>query len=442
MSLKKWFGSGATEIHCPLCGSAESRPTGGFTRYSQLRQALAGVPEWLEAHASGAGIPDIPAEVRQLVGDPEMPALDEGADPEHRRCAKCKTLLPPQFWRGGPASSLAMTVAGTAGHGKTTWLMSVLTPPRRSRYSIIGFNEHHSVQPYNYVEPYTIDMLDREFRTAIPFLLMGCTISYADMLIDVRTLDVKGETFQTDLPEVSRRVERHLTARRGGGAMLIVERFTANEADRAATIAQTYLRLSHGIRTRQKRGDVLWKAVVWTFLDQAQWRPEGETWLRGAVREVAPFLRLAADIPRYDTPGLEELYDQLRADDDLALRQLLVGVRDASLDAPAIEALAALLFRLQLLYSAYVARRRVNRLEYFYAGDGRQYVRICQELAKQLYLQWDAPIGGVGTMLTGGNADEDWQVIPCGRMADTTGPPESVWNDQIVIEAVARVGAR
>lgn len=440
----KLFGTKREEIHCPLCGSTEITATGGYTHYSDLLQKLVQVPEWLKAHASDTGIPDIPPEVRKVVGDPQIPDLADGSDPEHRRCAKCRTLLPPQFWRGGPASQLAMTVAGAAGHGKTTWLMAVLTPPRLSRYSIIGFNDRHAVDPYDYVEPYTIKMLDLEFRTSIPFLLMGCSIHHADMLVDVRTLDVRGEMFRTSLNDVRQRVENHLIGRRGGGALLIVERFTTNEADRlGTTIAQEYSKLSVGIKSKQRRDDALWKAIVWTFLDQAQWKPEGEPWLRSMVRKPEPFLRLAETIPRYDSPDLVPLYDEIRANEDLLLRELLRGVRDSNtLEGPAIEAIASILFRLQLLYSAYVAKKRLNRLEYFYSGDGRQYVRFCQELAKQLYILWDAPLGGLSPHLTSAGEDEDWQVIPCGRIVEPNQPPESVWNDQIVIEAIARVGMR
>lgn len=445
MGLKNLiFGGSRKEIHCSLCGSTESTPTAGFTTYRALRQKLLGVPEWMAAHAVDAGIPDIEPEHRQAVGDPQVPDLGAGDDPEHRRCAQCKTLLPPQFWRNGPASQLAMTVAGAKGQGKTTWLMAVLSPPRYSRYSIIGFNDNHTVDPYDFVEPYTIKMLDLEFRTSIPYLLMGCSIRYSDVLVDVRTLDVRGERFRTSLSDVRQRIEHHLTGRRGGGALLIVERFTVDEAERgAATIAQEYSRISNGIRAKQRRGDVLWKAIVWTHLDQARWTPEGEAWLKTAVSNAEPFIRLGKGMPRYDSPDVIPLYEEIRGNDDLLLRELLVALRDStSIGALAIEAVAALLFRLQLLYSAYVAKKRVNTLDYFYTGEGRLYVRFCQELAKQLYIQWDAPLGGISRMLTGAGEDDDWQVIPCGRIVEPNQAPESVWNDQIVIEAIARVMMR
>jgi hypothetical protein len=110
------------------------------------------------------------------------------------------------------------------------------------------------------------------------------------------------------------------------------------------------------------------------------------------------------------------------------------------MDPEAIEALIALLFRLQILYSAYVSDRRLNRLEYFYGGSGQRFVMICQELAKQLYIRWDAPRGGLSAVLTGGDADDDWKVLPCARLTLPHMKPESVWSDQIVIEAIARAG--
>jgi hypothetical protein len=83
----------------------------------------------------------------------------------------------------------------------------------------------------------------------------------------------------------------------------------------------------------------------------------------------------------------------------------------------------------------------VNRLEYYYSGNGELYVQFCQELAKRLYIKWDAPLGGIGDLLTG-QGEGDWQVFPCGRVEDTEHHAESVWNDQIIIEAIARVNMR
>ncbi|HEV7428685.1 MAG TPA: hypothetical protein VGQ46_20200 [Thermoanaerobaculia bacterium] len=365
-----------------------------------------------------------------------MPSLTQGSS-EHRRCSSCRSLLPPQFWRSGPAQPLAITLTGAVGHGKTTWLMSLLAPPRLSRYAIIGLNEHHTVQPYDFVEPYTISMLEWEFRSPMPFLLMGCTIHHPEGLVDVRTLDIKGEMFTTNTEDVSKRIELHLLGRRGGGGLLVVEKFS-KEADRASTnIASTYLRLSTGIKDKLHGRSTLWKGIIWTFLDSAVWSGAAEAWLE---RSVSPSDALIA-IGRGTADAMGPLtphYEEIRRSNDGVLIALLKAVRsDEEMQPDEIEGVIALLFRLQLLYSSYVARKRVDRLDYFYRRGGQRYVTICQELAKQLYMHWDADLGGLGPILTGGDEDDDWQVLPCGRLVSQQ-TSESVWSDQIVIEAIAR----
>jgi len=436
MALKEFFGISNKDIQCPLCGSRESWATEGFVTFDELRVALAALPGWRAAHGSSGGVADIPSQIRQHTGSPQMPSLTQGSS-EHRRCATCRSLLPPQFWRSGVAQPLAITVTGAVGHGKTTWLMSLLAPPRLSRYGIIGFNEHHTVQPYDFVEPYTISMLEWEFRSAMPFLLMGCTIHHPEGLVDVRTLDIKGEMFATNTEDVSKRIESHLLGRRGGGGLLVIEKFS-KDGDRAATnIAGTYLRLSTRIKERLHGRSTLWKGIIWTFLDSAAWNDAAESWLHRMV--VPSGALIAIGRGKADAMGpLAANYEEIRQNNDGVLISLLKAVRgDEDMDPDEVEGVIALLFRLQLLYSSYVARKRVNRLDYFYRGGGQRYVTICQELAKQLYMHWDADLGGLSTILTGGDEDDDWQVLPCGRLASPQAN-ESVWSDQIVIEAISR----
>jgi len=434
MALKDFLGI-SKDVQCPLCGSKESWPTEGFVTFDELRVALAALPGWRAAHVSTGGVPDIPAPVREHTGSPQMPSLVQGAS-EHRRCSACLSLLPPQIWRSGVAQPLAITVTGAPSHGKTTWLMSLLAPPRLGRYAIVGLNEHHTVQPYAFAEPYTISMLEWEGRSAMSFLLMGCTIHHPEGLVDVRTLDIKGEMFATNTEDVSKRIELHLLGRRGGGGLLVVEKFSKG-GDRAATnIASTYLRLSTGIKERLHGRSTLWKGIIWTFLDEAAWNDAAESWLQ---RMVAPSDALVA-IGRGKADAMGPLtanYEEIRQNNDGVLISLLKAVRaDEDMDLDEVEGVIALLFRLQLLYSSYVARKRVNRLDYFHRG-GQRYVTICQELAKQLYMHWDADLGGLSTILTGGDEDDDWQVLPCGRLGSEQ-TRESVWSDQIVIEAISR----
>jgi hypothetical protein len=438
MGLRNFFSS--REIQCPLCGATESRPTNGFVSFDTLRAQLAKEDAWMSSHNS-AGVPDLPAEVRTEVGTPSLPSVEEGPDGEHRRCAKCKSLLPPQFWQSGVAQPLAMTVTGNAGHGKTTWLLSLMAPPVSSRYAIIGFNERHLVQSYDYAEPYTLEVLDANFRSVVPFVLMGCTIHHTDGLVDVRTLDIMGEMFARKPEDVAQRVERHLAGRRGGGGLLVVERFSKDPKARTQqTIAKTYLRLATRIREKLHGRSTLWRGIVWTWLDEAKWTPAGEQWLRQNVKTAADTLiKIGSSAPANASTLLDD-YDRIRDANDKCLVELLRAVH-SKVAAPtdAVEALIALLFRLQILYAAYVGDRRLNRLEYFYGGVGQRFVTICQELAKQLYIRWDTTsAGGLSAILTGGTADDDWKVLPCARLTLPQMKPESVWSDQIVIEAIAR----
>lgn len=435
------------DVVCPLCGSREVVATKGMIPYSQIRQRLVKLSEWMQAHAVEGSLADIPQQLKDRMGDPLLPDIEVTEDEdssEDRRCKSCRSLLPRQFWLRGPAERLALTVAGAAGNGKTTWLMSVLTPPRTARYAIIGYSEELLTRAYDYAEPYTIDMLDAEFRTGVNYLLMGCTIRHPDGQVDVRTLDIRGELFTTALPDASKRIERHLSSG-GGGGLLVVERYTTDMKERLATdIARAYMNMIEPIRTKM-RGAPLWKGVVWTWLDKAEWSDAGKTWLRTHLQgpEADAFVVVGeATITLPLAPELVRAYEQIVVADHAALRQLCTTIeKPEAISEAEVGALCALLFRLQLLYAAYVGHRPINRLDYYDRG-GWTYVQACQRFAKQLYIRWDLPRGGMSGLLTnaGKNEDNEWRVLACGRIEEPGRAPESIWSDQIILNIVGDLG--
>lgn len=431
------------QVRCPLCGSAETRGTRGEIAYSKLKLKLVSMPEWREAHALQKGLADIPQEVRERVNaDPMFPDTEIGPEESpHQRCAQCRSLLPPQFWRGGPAQKMAMTVAGAPEQGKTTWLLSVLLPPKNSRYCIIGYSEELNTRGYTFAEPYTLEMLDAEFRTGVSYLLMGSTVRHRDEQIDVRTLDIMGEQFRTSLGDASKRISRHLTLGGDRGALLIVERYMrGNIPGRVAiNIGQAYSTIGDEVRDTL-RGGYLWNGVVWTWLDSAKWSSAGEQWLQSRLgTDADPFIQVgSAEALLSAQQENLDAYEAITENQFARLKKLLEAVgATGALSEDDLEPLVALLFRMQILYSARVSDARTDPFPYFDKQGGGTYVRACQKLARLLYILWDAPRGGLGRYLRGKGPD-NWKVMACGRIFEQGRDPESVWSDQIALEVVMR----
>jgi len=446
---KKILGwlSPTPSVRCPLCGSAETRGTKGEIAYSKLKQKLVAMPEWRAAHAAQGALPDIPAEIRDRVNaDPMFPDTEISIEESpHQRCAKCRSLLPPQFWRGGPTQKMAMTVAGAPGHGKTTWLLSVLLPPKNSRYCVIGYSGEMNTRGYAFAEPYTLEMLDAEFRTPVSYLLMGSTIRYRSEQVDVRTLDIMGEQFRTSLDIAAERIRRHLTLGGDRGALLIVERYVRGNtpARVAINIGQAYSTIGDAVRGTL-RGGYLWNGVVWTWLDAAEWSSAGEQWLRSRLgADADPFIQIGSDEALLSAQQENiDAYEAITENQFARLKKFLGAIKSTrALSEDELDPLVALLFRMQILYSARASDARTDPLAYFEQG-GITYVRACQELARLLYIRWDAPRGGLGTYLRGTDPDFNWKVMACGRILEPGRDPESVWSDQIVLEVMMRSDVR
>jgi hypothetical protein len=452
--LRSILGS-TTEGPCPLCGAAEFYATSGTVRASQLVGKINEIAAWADAHLSPGNLPDMAPTLRAALGDPQLPDLaknekaNAGDDGEHVRCSRCDSLIPPQFWRVGPARRLALTVAGAPAHGKTTWILAVLKPPPRSRYAIIGFTDSLIPRPYLYSEPYTLTMLekglDARFRSFVPLLLMGSTVRHGREDVDIRTLDIMGEMFGNDdhLPNVSRRIKQHITSRRGGGALFVVQRFSKDQAEQnaATQIAGSYANIIGELSARN-RSPVLWRGVVWTFLDEAQWSPEMDVWLQSHVNSGALFSAIGATLPSFqgdDAPfaAYRQIRDEHNAPLELLLRMLTdKEISVAELPLAILEGLIALLFRLQVVYSLDAARHARNRYADYYQHGGKEYVGLVQELARALYLRWDSQLGGVGGfVMNNEDPDRAWRVMPCGRLVED-GISESVWNDQLLLDTL------
>lgn len=454
-AFKKIFNGNPTEGPCPLCNGSEYYVVSGMLRYSQLVAKINKIDSWAKAHLIEPGmLPDISAALKTQIGDPQLPDMEPdpdaqiGSDDRHVRCAKCHSLMPPQFWRKGPARRLALTVAGAPKHGKTTWLLAVLKPPFRSRYSIIGFTDKLVPRHYNFGEPYAVSMLERGldvlYRSAVPLVLMGTTVRHGSEDVDIRTLDIMGEMFRNEdyHQTVAQSIRQHVTSRRGGGALLVVQRFSKEASERLAAtqITASYRDIYLALNDRRKT-TILWKGVVWSFLDEAQWSDATAAWLGQFTAHADLFRAIGSSLPTFNGPDTPfAAYRAIRDQGCEPLRSLVEVVqveRNATdLSSEVLEGLIALLFRLQVAYSLDAARHARDRYADYYRDGGFFYVDLCQKLARALYIRWDAELGGMGDIVRPGEDDEmEWRVMPCGRLEEH-GQWESVWNDQLLLDTV------
>ena len=77
-----------------------------------------------------------------------------------------------------------------------------------------------------------------------------------------------------------------------------------------------------------------------------------------------------------------------------------------------------------------------DRYADYYNDSGKHYVGLCQNLARLLYVRWDAEMGGIGDYVKPQeDPDLAWRVMPCGRLEED-GQWESVWNDQLLLDTL------
>ncbi len=346
----------------------------------------------------------------------------------------------------------SITVAGFGGTGKTTWLLNMLNPARNDHFEIIRRSQMLRTLSYEYAEPGTLAALRGGARTVIPYFLFGTTIRFSSNLIFVKTLDIMGEKFLDDhVPETKTLIARHLSGGSENGALLILDKFSPRAPSVVAkrpvgSIAQVYEEISPNAS--------VWRGVVWTHLDQAQWGEAGEAWLKENLpdQSAAALVQLAASLQ----PDAAFLSDEIRTQLDQIDSKLIwslagLVMRSANMrhetydlfvkkhkdmprfeDIPivsvdsALEALIFLLLRLQMAYSLKAARHDTGKYEYLEKGGGQPIYAGILGLARALYVLWDS--GNLAILI---KEDPHFEILPCGLIGDC-----SVWSDLILLRAM------
>lgn len=423
---------------CPLCGKAGTYTVRSLVDYETLERQLGDTKKWMDAHGLTSAIPQPPESDRHFLGEVLHPAVDSAGsrnDDEHDRCKHCHTLLPPEFRSVTIAKDIAITVAGSAGHGKTSWLLAILDTPDSDDFEIVRRGEF-STKCYEYAEPYTMAILRRGFRSPLYYHLLGTTLSYGESLTSIRTVDIKGEMFQgRTLKNPVPVIMRHLDGGTGERWLLLFDQVhkppSAGESSSHASgqirsIAGKYDEIK--IELLKKKINVQ-KAIIWTFLDQAPWHDHAAVWLRSKLPEYAADLIAIGETTQQPSETLRPFLSIVENEHVSELARVLAGASDLS--NVEIDGLAALLFRLQLLYSLRASKAGgpsglVTKYQYLKEG-GKVFVADCQEIALQLYSRHPR------TTLREEAKKREYNVFPCGRFNDT-----SVWADQIFVDAMER----
>lgn len=436
-------------LPCPLCGKKGTYKVRGTVDYDTLATQLAAHAKWMRNHglSETTGVPAPPdnAENRDFLAAVQHPPVKGDGldgDREHYRCKNCATLLPPEFMPADVTDDVAITVAGAARHGKTSWLVAILAPPDNADYEIVRRSDDLQTFCYEFAEPYTFDVVKRGFRSPLFYQLFGTTLVRRKTEVTyIRTVDIKGEMF-VGLAKKSPNevILRHLGSGSGSGWLLVVDQFAgaAQASEGGATlrnIASAYEGLSVQMTEEHTRRKVR-KAIVWTFLDEATWTPGAAAWIEKNTPAIAGPLVKIGQTAQQPIATLQPFVEFVDGNQLEALRVALETTSDI-LDGPTLDGLIALLFRLQLLYtlraSNFIGPQGRLQTKFQYLMDqGFAYVEDCQMIARQLYARDRR--SAMHDYPRGENAD-DWRVFPCGRFDE-----RSVWADQILIEAVA--GAR
>src|ERR1043166_2402519 len=190
---------------CPVCGGKSffDVPVG---RADTWNQQVDKVPLW----KINRGLPErAPVAFHEPRLEWDQPTFDASqVATGHVRCSGCFSLVPPQFL-AAPKSRVLLITFGMPQAGKTTWLKTLLHPARQ-KYLIAEPSSQISREPYDFVEPYTIDNPDP--RTAVPFLLHGTQLTFQRAAMQVAGIDIKGEVFhqRNTAPDKMRRLRQIL----------------------------------------------------------------------------------------------------------------------------------------------------------------------------------------------------------------------------------------
>jgi hypothetical protein len=426
------FGGNDKNARCPVCGGRSffSVPVG---RADTWNQQVDKHPQW----KVNRGLPEkAPVAFHEPRLEWDQPTFDPYPTPTgHLRCSTCASLIPPQFL-GPPKSRVLLITFGMPEAGKTTWL-KCLFHPAKQRYLIVEPSSEIGREPYDFVEPYTIDNPDP--RTAVPFLLHGTRLTFQRAHMQVAGIDIKGEVFhqRNTAPDKMRRVRMILRNLRDTPFadlfFLFVVPFDASCTRQ--NIGQLDADLVHEPGARGT-----WQGVLWTHLDQAKLHDPNAlfAFLQGDEAALALAQRAVA--------GSDELFKSDFESAAAEIERLVHEKRNWTNDLALLESLTWLLYRLMLEYSSLPARLRRPSLEFYFTysgGVGSILVRHCMRMAAALFAAWDrAGCGDFAPMVRESmmpGSDLLFPVLPCGlefRGQDDEGLP--VWGDLLLLEILRR----
>lgn len=447
----------------------------------ELARKLHENAEWKKAHGV-AGPIDLGPGQRMPGFSKDRPKTP--ASQSHVRCATCGSLLPPSFYVKS-THTFSLTVTGFPSSGKSTWLKHAF---EHSSFGVFAEAGKIGIEKYPYAEPFQVE--GSNSRTNIPFLLSGREVELAydrdRRKVLVRILDVMGELFhqgqEAAVPRSTRDIlRRHLLQGRRG-ALLALDPLKG-AADAALTallgkIGQAFADVHQAVASeldhQNRTGSSLWSGVVWTHLDTATWNNESPAWLSLALKgSASPSLETlgAMTLPSDDDHQVWQAAahslkpidiwsvasavwrQAFRNPSDYEARRAAVGsdphrpgllpwekVAEAPASKATLEALIALLFRMQIAYR-YLVPPGVPLLEFSH-GDGLPYIDGTRVLAQGLYVLWDQLRSGiVGQMVINGTISEVLPVGFVGRAPGATSGGHPVWGDLILAQAIEGSGA-
>lgn len=427
-----------TKGRCPICGGETFVPV-AVGRADTWNQQVQAHGEWKHYRGLPEGAQVAFSEPRLEWDQPTFDRATNSAPQNHMRCARCASLVPPQFL-ADPKSRVLLVTTGMPQAGKTTWLKCLFNPSSK-RHLIAEPTRQIGRRPYAYIEPYTIANPDP--RTAIPILLHGMTLTFQRHQVEMAGIDIKGEVFHQHqaTPDKYMRVLHVLDNVRN---MSFSELFLMFVVPFDPTLRHEHIgRLASHLTNRPGERRT-WQGVIWTHLDNAELR-DGNRLLE-FLAHSEPAWRLA----HHAILG-EELIDRdlLPALSDL--ERIVKSTRDWQEKLDVLESLTWLLYRLMIGYAALADRYPGGKVEFYFVykgGAGSLVVRQCMRFAAALFAAWDgAGRGDFSAMIheaMAPGAESPFPVLPCGleflpgaaRDPDARDGEEGmpVWGDLLLLE--------
>jgi len=420
------------KARCPICGGEAFHPV-AIGRADTWNQQIQAHGEWKRYRGLPEGAAVAFSEPRLEWDQPTFDRATNGAPEKHMRCARCASLVPPQFL-AEPKSRVLLITTGMPQAGKTTWLKCLFNPASK-RHLIAEPTRQIGRRPYDYIEPYTIANPDP--RTAIPILLHGMTLTFQRHQVEVAGIDIKGEVFHQHqaTPDKYMRVLHVLENVR---AMSFAELFLMFVVPFDPTLRHEHIGRLASHLTHRPGERRTWQGVIWTHLDNARLRDPARLLEFLAHSEAA--WRLA-----HRAIGGEELFDRDLIPALTELERIVKNSRGWEERLDVLESLTWLLYRLMLGYASLADRYPGGKVEFYFVykgGAGSLAVRQCMRFAAALFAAWDgAGRGDFSAMIheaMAPGADSPFPVLPCGleflgQAADgEEGMP--VWGDLLLLE--------